>query len=96
MGPSSDKLVVLQRLLVGRTTHEPESIRGETILGDLLLGEGDWLSLQRGLYRNLGCFIPLDALCVLHTVDTTLIEASISVAWRRRDNSNSLNYSEPL
>ncbi len=82
-------LVVLRRSLAERANRAPESVRAETALGELLPPEGDWLALQRGIYRNLGCFIPLDDLRVLYTVGAVRLLIDLQEArCAQRDTGN--------
>ncbi len=68
MTVKTEILEVLRQLLAEWANRAPESISAETLLDELLRTEEDWIALQRGIYRNLGCFVPLDELRVLHIV----------------------------
>jgi esterase/lipase superfamily enzyme len=80
-------LAVLRHLLAERADRVPESINAETTLAELLATEDDWLALQRGIYRNLSCFISMADLRAQRTVsdlaravqDTTVVEPSKEV-----------------
>lgn len=61
-------VVVLGRLIAQRVDCAPDSILAETVLGDILRSDADWLALQRDIYRNFTCFISAQELRGLRTV----------------------------
>lgn len=62
-------IAVLSRLIVQRSDRGAESVRPETVLGEILVTDTDWVALQRAIYRTFNIVIASDELRALRTVE---------------------------